>query len=300
MIDYDKTFLNVPPFKPYLSLGFMRVNIGTYSTPYVALHTESRQTELSSVGRDSIAPNFLSTRPVPSIDASSGSNSSALASDIENFDNPNTTPSEAGQESDAAATNSAKDKVEQNKLKQEQAEITQLAARDREVRSHEQAHAAVGGQYAGAPRYELERGPDGVSYAVGGEVSIDVSPAATPQETILKMQIVRRAALAPSEPSPQDRSVAAKATQYEADARSALRSEGAEESTATSADDESTAAANTSGDTQPKSSISQQASGLSTPSASNDATNVIRSRLNTSILATSLTSRTGNVLDHLA
>ncbi|MGH1485118.1 MAG: putative metalloprotease CJM1_0395 family protein [Cellvibrionaceae bacterium] len=102
----------------------------------------------------------------------------------------------------------------------EQQQIDQLSARDREVRNHERAHAAVGGQYAGAPRYQYERGPDGVSYAVSGEVSISAGPVSgNPQATIDKAQIVRRAALAPAEPSAQDRSVAAQATQMEAQAR---------------------------------------------------------------------------------
>ena len=112
----------------------------------------------------------------------------------------------------------SKEAVEKKVQAQEQEQIKELAARDREVRAHEQAHAAVGGQYAGAPRYEFERGPDGVRYAVGGEVSIDVSKAATPEETLRKAQIVRRAAMAPAEPSAQDRAVAAQASRLEAEA----------------------------------------------------------------------------------
>ncbi len=104
-------------------------------------------------------------------------------------------------------------------LLQEQRQISQLSARDREVKAHEQAHAAVGGQYAGAPSYQFERGPDGVNYAVAGEVSISTGKESTPQETIQKAQIVRRAALAPAEPSPQDRRVASIATRMESQAR---------------------------------------------------------------------------------
>lgn len=114
---------------------------------------------------------------------------------------------------------------EQQRMRLEQQEIAELSARDREVRAHEQAHAAIGGQFAGAPRYQFQRGPDGVSYAVGGEVSIDTSEAATPQETIRKMQIVRRSALAPAEPSPQDRQVAAQALLKEAQAQAELFAE---------------------------------------------------------------------------
>lgn len=93
-------------------------------------------------------------------------------------------------------------------------ELTELKARDREVRAHETAHKAVGGQYAGAISYDYQRGPDGARYAVGGEVSIDVSPVqGDPEATIDKMRVVRAAAMAPAEPSSQDRAVAAEATQ---------------------------------------------------------------------------------------
>ncbi len=106
----------------------------------------------------------------------------------------------------------------------QQAIIQKLATLDREVRNHEQAHAAVGGRYAGAPSYEYQRGPDGVYYAVAGEVSINTSPVnGNPQLTIDKAQIIRRAALAPAEPSSQDRLVAAKATQMERQARVELQ-----------------------------------------------------------------------------
>lgn len=113
--------------------------------------------------------------------------------------------------------------AEKRRQLQEGEQIRELAARDREVRTHEQAHAAVGGHYAGSPQYQYERGPDGVSYAVSGEVPISTSKVANdPEATITKAQIVRRAALAPAEPSPQDRRVAAQATQMEFDARKDL------------------------------------------------------------------------------
>lgn len=117
---------------------------------------------------------------------------------------------EAAKAAEAAKTS----EVERQQLE----EIRNLAARDREVRTHEKAHAAIGGAYAGAPVYTYERGPDGVSYAVGGEVSISTSKEATPEATLRKAQIVRRAALAPAEPSPQDRKVAALASQMAAEA----------------------------------------------------------------------------------
>ncbi|WP_282874192.1 putative metalloprotease CJM1_0395 family protein [Pseudomonas peli] len=102
----------------------------------------------------------------------------------------------------------------------EQLEIAKLVSRDQEVRTHEQAHAAVGGRYAGAPSYTYERGPDGKRYAVGGEVGIDTSPIPNdPEATLRKMEVVIRAALAPAEPSAQDRQVAAQAQLQMAEAR---------------------------------------------------------------------------------
>ena len=106
---------------------------------------------------------------------------------------------------------------------QESRQIQNLAARDREVRNHEQAHAAVGGRYAGPPSFTYTRGPDGQAYATSGEVSIDVSPIPNdPEATLRKMELVQRAALAPAEPSAQDLRVAAQAQALAAQARAEL------------------------------------------------------------------------------
>lgn len=102
----------------------------------------------------------------------------------------------------------------------EQAEIKELKKRDREVRAHEQAHAAVGGAIAGAPTYSYTKGPDGVLYAVGGEVSISTSKVdGDPQATLQKAQKIIAAANAPAQPSSQDRAVAAQAAQMASQAR---------------------------------------------------------------------------------
>lgn len=106
-----------------------------------------------------------------------------------------------------------------SELRQQTQEIQALAQRDREVRAHEQAHVAAGGPYAGAATYQLQRGPNGVGYAVAGEVPISTGREATPEATLQKAQVVKRAALAPAEPSAQDRQVAAAATRLEAEAR---------------------------------------------------------------------------------
>lgn len=119
-----------------------------------------------------------------------------------------------------------------NKTKQSQEtpslqkkDIVELQNRDREVRNHEQAHlAASGGLAKGGASFSLQRGSDGKFYAVGGEVSIDTSPVpGNPQATIQKAQQIRAAALAPADPSAQDRGVAVSANAIEAAARQELQ-----------------------------------------------------------------------------
>jgi len=105
----------------------------------------------------------------------------------------------------------------------EQRTINELKQRDREVRSHETAHASTGGATTGPPKYTFEIGPDGKKYAVEGEVSVDLSPIkGNPRATIAKMQKVYNAALAPANPSIQDTRVANSAAQIIAQAQSEL------------------------------------------------------------------------------
>jgi hypothetical protein len=105
--------------------------------------------------------------------------------------------------------------------------VNELRTRDREVRSHEQAHISAGGAYIrGGASYQYQRGPDNKSYAVGGEVGIDTAPVRDdPGATVTKMQAVRAAALAPNDPSAQDRAVAAAAARHESMARADLSEE---------------------------------------------------------------------------
>lgn len=100
---------------------------------------------------------------------------------------------------------------------------------DREVRAHERAHQNAAPELTGPASYKTVRGPDGKLYAVAGEVSIDTGEAATPEATIQKLKRVIKAALAPLEPSAQDRQVAAQARAEIAEARSEIREEKAEE-----------------------------------------------------------------------
>jgi hypothetical protein len=104
--------------------------------------------------------------------------------------------------------------------------LSQLRVRDREVRTHEQAHKTAGGQHAGSVRLEYQVGPDGARYAVEGSVPIDVSPVTgDPAATLRKMEIVARAANAPASPSGADRSVAAQAARVSRDARAQMAAE---------------------------------------------------------------------------
>ncbi|MCP5150981.1 MAG: hypothetical protein H6983_25275 [Ectothiorhodospiraceae bacterium] len=102
--------------------------------------------------------------------------------------------------------------------------VTELRARDMEVRAHEQAHLAAAGQLAtGGPSFETVRGPDGRQYAVAGEVHIDTAPVpGDPEATLRKAAQIRRAATAPAEPSGQDLAVAAQASAMAQQARAEL------------------------------------------------------------------------------
>lgn len=98
--------------------------------------------------------------------------------------------------------------------------IQELKSRDQAVRAHELAHLAAAGQFArGGAQFEYRVGPDGKRYAVGGEVSIDSSRESDPQQTLEKAEAIRQAALAPADPSSQDRRVAMQATAMAAQAR---------------------------------------------------------------------------------
>lgn len=107
---------------------------------------------------------------------------------------------------------------------EQQREIQQLQNRDQQVRDHEAAHmAASGGLLINPASYTYQAGPDGNRYAVGGEVTIDTSPVSgNPEATIQKALQIQTAALAPADPSVQDRAVAASALQMAMAARMEL------------------------------------------------------------------------------
>ena len=105
---------------------------------------------------------------------------------------------------------------------EEQRIVTELQAADTNVRAHEAAHMAAGGGLTSPASYTYERGPDNKMYAVAGEVGISTGEGNTPQESLNKAQTIRRAALAPADPSPQDLKVAAQAASMEMSARAQI------------------------------------------------------------------------------
>lgn len=129
-----------------------------------------------------------------------------------------------------APKDTGQQKLENQLTEEERKEVQRLKERDREVRAHEAAHASVGRGFTGSPNFEYVTGPDGVRYAVGGHVDIDVSEVPdNPEATIDKMEVVRAAALAPARPSGQDRAVAREAATKAQEARAELAEERREE-----------------------------------------------------------------------
>ena len=98
-------------------------------------------------------------------------------------------------------------------------QVIELQRRDLEVRTHEAAHMSAGAGLTTGASYSYQRGPDDKMYAIGGEVGIDTSPGKTPEETLKKAAQIKRAALAPAQPSSADLQVAATATNMELDAK---------------------------------------------------------------------------------
>jgi len=136
---------------------------------------------------------------------------------------PGTTAGDARDEPQLRTENTRKTTIAQPLTADELAQLRQLKSRDREVRAHEQAHASVGGSFTGAPNYQYTRGPDGRQYASSGHVNIDSGEiAGDPRATLQKALQLKRAALAPAQPSAQDRRVAASAGQLAIEARAEL------------------------------------------------------------------------------
>jgi hypothetical protein len=176
------------------------------------------------------------TLPAPERRAQQGSSSSAADDRSDALPKPllsggsQLAAQEAPQDEQATTGNTARQGGTEELTEEEKKKVQELQARDREVRAHEAAHKLAGGPYAGSPTFKTVRGPDGRSYAVSGEVKIDTSEVPNnPDATIRKLEIVKRAALAPSNPSAKDRQVAAEAEAKIQQARQEKREKEAEE-----------------------------------------------------------------------
>lgn len=131
----------------------------------------------------------------------------------------------------SVASRRVKARAKEELTPEQQRQIEALKQTDARVHRHEQAHIAVGGDLIrGGATYSYTIGPDQKRYAVAGEVSIDTSPANTPEATIPKAQHIHATALAPADPSPQDRGVASIAVQMENKARSEVRAKQSQQS----------------------------------------------------------------------
>jgi len=164
--------------------------------------------------------NAYFNKPQPLASEAARSKPNPIATETKANSKAETTP-------DKATPTSHNGKQNQQLTPTEQKAIQQLQDRDREVRAHEAAHKTAGGNLIrGSASFSQQRGPDGRLYAVGGEVSIDTGKVSgDPQATIQKANQIRAAALAPAEPSSQDRSVAAAAMLMAAEARKELGAE---------------------------------------------------------------------------
>jgi SprA-related family len=100
----------------------------------------------------------------------------------------------------------------------------QLQAIDAEVRAHEHAHVAALGK--GVIQYDTITGPDGIPYAVGGGVAVDLTPVpGDPEATISKAKLAIQAAYAVGQPSGADIQVAREAYTMEMQAQQQLAEE---------------------------------------------------------------------------
>ncbi|MCP4020279.1 MAG: SprA-related family protein [Desulfobacteraceae bacterium] len=153
-----------------------------------------------------------------------------------NNTNNNSNPSEDGNQSSAQKEkpDAAQSNIDPQFTESELRLINELKLTDAEVKRHEMAHVAAGGRYiTSGANFSYRRGPDGKSYAVGGEVGIDTAPVpGDPSATIQKMRQIKSAALAPASPSAQDLKIASQASAMATQALSELMVEQAKDQAA--------------------------------------------------------------------
>lgn len=160
-----------------------------------------------------------------------------------------TNDEQTGREQTGAGTN-------QELTPQEQQQLAELKQTDAQVKAHEHAHkSTAAGLTTSGPNYEYETGPDGKKYAVAGDVNVSYQKSSDPEVNLKNAQQLKAAALAPADPSSQDRKVAMQADREIAQARQEImeeqnQTEEEEETSATSAAGSMTPASETESDTQ--------------------------------------------------
>ncbi|HHQ4659634.1 TPA: putative metalloprotease CJM1_0395 family protein [Aeromonas veronii] len=202
--------------------------IPTQLQPQVeAARTDNRRAELipqARAGQASVAESEVGSQKEKSKAGQASSNQTSQNSRETGQLAPTTLPDNRFVE--ATGEDGQRKQQDPKQQEQQQRQVQDLVERDKEVRTHEQAHQSAGGEYASSPTYQFTQGPDGKRYATGGEVQIDTSVVpGDPAATIAKMQQIRSAALAPAEPSAQDLAVARSAAASEAKARKELMAE---------------------------------------------------------------------------
>lgn len=263
-------------------------NAGSASAPVQVQQVDENNTQIQATP-DSYTVNQQNTSSNNSAQNNASSNApvytgeemlSALNQDKQAQNSQTAQSSQTTQSAQKQQTTSTGEKV---LTEEEQKQVEELKARDTEVKAHEQAHIAAGGSYVrGGARYDYQTGPDGKKYAVGGEVSIDTSAVeGDPQATINKAQVILKAALAPAEPSGQDKAVASQARQMMASARKELMREkintNSENTAATTTENSTTAANNNKNATE----SSNQESSTIDASALSQTSNTVETAANT-------------------
>ncbi|ATY75878.1 MULTISPECIES: putative metalloprotease CJM1_0395 family protein [Aeromonas] len=205
--------------------------IPTQLQPQVeAARTDNRRAELipqARAGQASVAESEVGSQKEKSKAGQASSNQTSQNSRETGQPAPTTLPDNRFVEATGEdGQRKQQDPKQQEQQQRQEQQVQDLVERDKEVRTHEQAHQSAGGEYASSPTYQFTQGPDGKRYATGGEVQIDTSVVpGDPAATIAKMQQIRTAALAPAEPSAQDLAVARSAAASEAKARKELMAE---------------------------------------------------------------------------
>ncbi|MGL5524143.1 MAG: putative metalloprotease CJM1_0395 family protein [Aeromonas veronii] len=205
--------------------------IPTQLQPQVeAARTDNRRAELipqARAGQASVAESEVGSQKEKSKAGQASSNQTSQNSRETGQPAPTTLPDNRFVEATGEdGQRKQQDPKQQEQQQRQEQQVQDLVERDKEVRTHEQAHQSAGGEYASSPTYQFTQGPDGKRHATGGEVQIDTSVVpGDPAATIAKMQQIRSAALAPAEPSAQDLAVARSAATSEAKERKELMAE---------------------------------------------------------------------------